>query len=142
MPTGVLRREDRLLESAKLCNPKKSVCTVVGDGGLLMSAGEFATAVRCNLNVVTIVLTDNDLTLIRIKQERKDNPNYGTSIREFESSLGGDNIFGVPVLRAHDEEELDVQLTKAFSADGPVIVEAFVNGFEYDELVLKKVKAV
>ena len=36
----------------------------------------------CNLaNIVVVVLTDNDLALIRIKQEKKDNPIYGTPIR-------------------------------------------------------------
>ena len=86
-----------------------------------------------------MVLTDNDLALIRIKQQRKDNPIYGTPVRK-SGGIGGDNIFGVPVLKARNESEIEDKLKEAFETDGPVIVEAFVNSREYDELVLKKDK--
>ena len=46
-----------------------------------MTAGELATAVRYNLKIVVVVLTDNDLALIRIKQQKKGNPIYGTPVR-------------------------------------------------------------
>jgi thiamine pyrophosphate-dependent acetolactate synthase large subunit-like protein len=63
--------------AAKLMHPERKVCAVVGDGGFLMTAGEIATAIRCKLNIVILLLTDNDLALIRIKQEKKGNPIYG-----------------------------------------------------------------
>lgn len=126
--------------AAKLCRPQADVCTVVGDGGFLMSAGELATAVRLNLPIVTVVLTDNDLALIRIKQQKKQNPIYGTPIRA-KGTIGGDNIFGVPVLTASDREGFRKALREAFAAGKPMIVEALVSSREYDELVLKKDKA-
>ena len=126
--------------AAKLCDPGRSVCTVIGDGGFLMSAGEIATAVRENINVIVVVLTDNDLALIRIKQQRKDNPIFGTPVREAEGTLGGDNIFGAPVLVAPDVAALARHLDAAFNAEGPVIVEALISSAEYDELVLRKDK--
>lgn len=122
--------------AAKLCKPDVQVCAVVGDGGFLMTAGELAVAVREKLSVVFVVLTDNDLALIRIKQERKDNPVFGTAVRKT-GTIGGDNIFGVPVHRAHDPEEFRAVLEEAFSTDGPVIVEAIVDSREYDGLVLR-----
>ncbi|WP_292302880.1 thiamine pyrophosphate-binding protein [Mesorhizobium sp.] len=125
--------------AAKLCRPDVDVCTVVGDGGFLMSAGELATAVRLGLPIVTIVITDNDLALIRIKQQKKQNPIYGTAIRA-RGTIGGDNIFGVPVLTASERNAFRVALKKAFAAGGPMIVEALVSSREYDELVLKKDK--
>jgi acetolactate synthase I/II/III large subunit len=123
--------------AAKLMCPGKSVCAVVGDGGFLMTAGELATAMRCNLNIVVLLLTDNDLALIRIKQEKKGNPIYGTAIRE-RGTIGGDVIFGVPVRRAADARSLRRELDAAFASDGPVVVEAIVDSREYDGLVLKK----
>lgn len=125
--------------AAKLCKPDVPVCAVVGDGGFLMTAGELAVAVREKLNIVFVLFTDNDLALIRIKQERKDNPIYGTPIREA-GTIGGDNIFGVPVSKAYDPEEFRQALTQAFEADGPVIVEAILDSREYDSLVLRKDK--
>ncbi len=122
--------------AAKLCRPNLPVCAVLGDGGFLMSAGELATAVRENLHIVFIVLTDNDLALIRIKQHKKGNPIYGTPVWG-QGNLGGDNVFGVPLLRASDPAEFEAQLQRAFQQDGPVIVEALIDSKEYDPLILK-----
>jgi len=125
--------------TAKLCNPNTPVCSVIGDGGFLMTAGELAVAVREKLHIVFVLFTDNDLALIRIKQEKKDNPIYGTPIRE-RGTIGGDNIFGVPVIKAFDPTEFSQALDDAFKTDGPVIVEAILNSREYDDLVLRKDK--
>jgi acetolactate synthase-1/2/3 large subunit len=125
--------------AAKLTRPDKAVCAVVGDGGFLMTAGELATAIRQNLKLVVLLLTDNDLALIRIKQEKKGNPIYGTPIRE-RGTIGGDVLFGVPVRRAGDAASLRRALDEAFAADGPVVVEALVDSREYDGVVLKKDK--
>jgi len=125
--------------AAKLICPEKTVCTVVGDGGFLMTAGELATAVRYQVNIVVVVLSDNDLALIRIKQQKKGNPIYGTAVRE-SGSIGGENIFGVPVRVARDPLQLRKELAEAFADDSPVIVEALVDSREYDGVVLKKDK--
>ena len=126
--------------AAKLMRPEKKVCAVVGDGGFLMTAGEIATAIRCSLNVVILVLTDNDLALIRIKQEKKGNPIYGTPIRG-RGTIGGDNIFGAPVRSTETPAELRAALEWAFAQAGPAIVEAIVDSREYDGVVLKKDRA-
>jgi acetolactate synthase-1/2/3 large subunit len=125
--------------AAKLCAPKKTVCAVVGDGGFLMTVGELATAVRYGVKIVVLVLTDNDLALIRIKQQKKGNPIYGTPVRAA-GSIGGDNLFGVPVMTAGDPAALREALAQAFAADGPVVVQAMVDSREYDAVVLKKDK--
>lgn len=123
--------------AAKLCHPEEAVCCVVGDGGFLMTCGEIATAVRERLNIVIVLLTDNDLALIRIKQEKKHNPIYGTPIRSH-GTVGGNNIFGAPVLQARDAATLRAALNEAFKLNGPVIVEALIDSREYDDLVLRK----
>jgi acetolactate synthase-1/2/3 large subunit len=125
--------------AAKLMRPDKNVCAVVGDGGFLMTAGEIATAIRCNLSIVILVLTDNDLALIRIKQEKKGNPIYGTPIRQ-RGTIGGDNIFGAPVRTVEDARALRSALEWAFATEGPTIIEAIVDSREYDGVVLKKDK--
>ncbi|WP_439568684.1 thiamine pyrophosphate-binding protein [Sphingopyxis sp.] len=125
--------------AAKLCRPDTPVCCVLGDGGFLMTVGELATAVREKLPIVIVVFTDNDLALIRIKQEKKQNPIYGTPVRA-EGTIGGPSLFGVPVTVARDPAEFRAALEAAFAADGPVIVEALLDSREYDELVLRKDK--
>lgn len=121
--------------AAKLCCPDRPVACVVGDGGFLMMAGEMATAKRLGVPVVFVLLTDHDLTLIRVKQERKNYPVYGTPLHGdgYESSH---TFFGVPVLQVRDTASYRAALLDAFSTNGPVIVEAFVDPREYGELVL------
>ena len=125
--------------AAKLVYPEKAVCAVVGDGGFLMTAGEIATAVRYGIHVVIVLLTDNDLALIRIKQQKKGFPIYGTPIRE-RGAVGGPDIFGAPVMTAADPTSFRDCLEKAFAAKGPVIVEALVDSAEYDGVVLHRDK--
>ena len=125
--------------AAKLCRPDTPVCCVLGDGGFLMTVGELATAAREKLPLVIVVFTDNDLALIRIKQEKKQNPIYGTPVRA-EGTIGGPSLFGVPVTVARDPAEFRAALEAGFAADGPVIVEALLDSREYDELVLRKDK--
>jgi acetolactate synthase I/II/III large subunit len=125
--------------AAKLCKPELPVCAVVGDGGFLMTVGELAVAVREKLSIVFVLFTDNDLSLIRTKQEKKGFPVYGTLIREF-GTIGGDNIFGVPVLKADNPDMFRSALQDAFQNDGPIIVEALLDSHEYDSLVLRKHK--
>ena len=126
--------------AAKLVFPDKAVCAVVGDGGFLMTAGEIATAVRYQISFVTVVLTDNDLALIRIKQQKKRYPIYGTPVRA-QGAIGGPDIFGARVITAFDPQAFRAALIQAFAADGPTIVEAVVDSGEYDDLVLHKDKA-
>ena len=126
--------------AAKLTCPEAPVCAVVGDGGFLMTVGELATAVRYNIPIVVVVLTDNDLALIRIKQEKKGKVIYGTPVRA-SGTIGGDNLFGVPVRSVDNEQALRTALEEAFAEGGPVVIEAIVNSREYDELVLRKDKA-
>jgi acetolactate synthase-1/2/3 large subunit len=122
--------------AAKLCRPEKRVCCVVGDGGFLMMAGEMATAMRLGLHVVFVLMTDGSLSLIRIKQERKGYAEYGTPLHG-ETYDSARSVFGVPVLPARDDPTYRKALTEAFDMDAPVIVQAFVDGREYDDLLLK-----
>jgi len=126
--------------AAKLCHPKLPVAAIMGDGGFLMMVGELATAKRLNLNIVFIVIVDNSLSLIRIKQEKKDYDNhYGTELRSI-TNEPTNHYFGVPVIRATNTETYESALKKAFFLDGPVVIEAVVDGSEYDELLLKSNK--
>ena len=125
--------------AAKLCKPEVPVCCVVGDGGFLMTVGELATAARLKLPMVIVVFTDNDLALIRIKQEKKANPIYGTPVRA-SGTIGGPVLLGVPVTVAATPDEFRAALEAGFAADSPVIVEALLDSREYDGLVLRKDK--
>ena len=123
---------------AKLSCPDRPVCCVVGDGGFMMMAGEMATAVRLGTKVVFVLVSDGSLSLIRIKQEKKEYARYGTALRrDSDNDRSNTSFFGVPVITATSRDEYEGALTEAFDAEGPVIIEAFVETGDYDTLVLR-----
>ncbi|MDX8341415.1 thiamine pyrophosphate-binding protein [Draconibacterium sp. IB214405] len=123
--------------AAKLCNPDAPVVSLMGDGGFLMMVGELATAKRLNLNIVFVVIYDDSLSLISIKQTKKNfDSGYGTDLNVMEDEPTN-NYFGVPAVRVTNSEEYKTALEKAFAADDPLVIEAVVSRGEYDELVLQ-----
>ena len=125
--------------AAKLCRPDKKVACVTGDGSFLMMAGELAVARRRKLAIVFIVLADQSLELIRLKQERKGFAPYSTELHADECPTPN-YVFGVPVLRADDASQYRSALVEAFATDGPVVVEAHIDGSEYGDLIMRKHK--
>ncbi|MCR4443028.1 MAG: thiamine pyrophosphate-binding protein [Peptococcaceae bacterium] len=124
---------------AKLCMPEKTVVCITGDGGFLMNCGEILTARRLGLNVVIIVFCDSKLSLIELKQDRKKTPRYGTVLYEGEY-FKADSFFGAPVLKVRDANQMKESLLKAFSMNGPVILETVIDGAVYNSLVAKNYK--
>jgi acetolactate synthase-1/2/3 large subunit len=122
--------------AAKLCRPDRTVACVTGDGGFLMMVGEMATAARLGLPVIFVVLTDRNLQLIKIKQERKGYPQYGTALYTA-AYRSVPQYFGVPVIAAHDAQAFHEAFATALTMSGPVIVEALVDPHEYDALILR-----
>jgi acetolactate synthase-1/2/3 large subunit len=78
---------------AKAAFPDRTIVTVVGDGGFLMSGMELATAVQEKLPVIVVLINDNCLTLIKAIQERRyesrflgvdlANPDFGLFAKAF-----------------------------------------------------------
>ena len=123
--------------AAKLCHPDLPVAAIMGDGGFLMTAGELAVAKRLNLNIVFVVIQDNSLSLISIKQKNKNYDfDYGTNLHS-QIMEPTNHYFGVPVIRATNLMEYQNALEEGFSLNGPVVIEAIVDGSEYKDLVLK-----
>ncbi|MFA5906286.1 MAG: thiamine pyrophosphate-dependent enzyme, partial [Desulfobacula sp.] len=123
--------------AAKLCRPDKKVACVVGDGGFLMTAGELATAKRLGLHIVFILLSDRELSLIRIKQKHKQfDAGYGTSLFN-EDLILPETFFGIPVMTVSEPDAYHAALQKAFCLSGPVMIQAKISSTEYDSLVLK-----
>ncbi len=89
--------------AAKLVQPDRPVVACMGDGGFLMMVGEIATAVRLKLPVVFVVLRDDYLSLIRVKQNRRKFPHHGVQL--FDANYrSSDNLFGARVVAVRDEE--------------------------------------
>lgn len=126
--------------AAKMCQSELPVVALMGDGGFYMTAGELATVKRLNLNIVVVVIYDNSLSLINIKQEKKNlDSHYATDLNIIPAEPTN-HYFGVPVKRVTSQTEYRKALKEAFRFDGPTVIEAVVDPIEYQKLVLKKNK--
>jgi acetolactate synthase-1/2/3 large subunit len=120
--------------AAKLVQPQRPVTAVVGDGGFLMKVGEINTAVRLKLPVVFVVFRDRYLSLIKVKQARKEYHRDGVEI--FGSGYASsDNFFGAKVIVAREEEEFREAFKRGLAAGEPVIIEAVLDPSEYDVII-------
>jgi len=120
--------------SAKLIQPERPVVACVGDGGYLMAAGEISTAVRLKLSVIFVVLRDDFLSLIRVKQSRRKFQIDGVGIfsSDYRSS---DNLFGAKVVTVREEDSFREALKHGLRGEGPLVIEAVVDPAEYDQLI-------
>ena len=108
---------------------------MIGDGCFQMTCGEVAVAKRMGLAIPIVVLDDRWLSLIQVKQDRRDYGRYGTELQAEEYQAPPAHYFGVPAVGARTPEELRRALTEAFQADGPTVIEAVVDAAHYDDTV-------
>jgi len=124
--------------AAKLARPELPAVTVIGDGCFQMTCGEVATAKRLGIALPIVVLNDQWLSLIQVKQERRSFEVYGTSLEKGKGAMPADppaHYFGVPAVAARGPEELERALRKALGAAGPTVIEAQVDSGHYMETV-------
>jgi acetolactate synthase-1/2/3 large subunit len=121
--------------AAKLARPDLPVVCVLGDGCFQMSCGEVTVARREGLAIPFVVLDDRWLSLIKIKQERRGLPYYGTELSPGDNPLPPAHYFGVPAVGVDSAAGLARELRKAFVADGPTIIEALVDAAHYSQTV-------
>lgn len=120
--------------AAKLVLPQRPVAACVGDGGFLMMVGEINTAVRLRLPVVFVVLRDCFLSLIKVKQSRKEYHRYGVELLG-PGYTSSDNFFGAKVSVARTEEEFRYAFKRGLEANEPLVIEAVVDPAEYDAII-------
>src|SRR6185437_346060 len=83
--------------AARLAHPTRPVVAFSGDGGFLMAIAELQTAQRENLAVIVVVLDDQEIGMIRVKQEIKGVPLHGVKIggvdwEKLAQSFGADGV--------------------------------------------------
>ncbi len=116
--------------AAAVAYPGRQVICFIGDGGFAMLMCELATAVKYNLDVKIVVISNN--TLGQIKWEQMvflGNPEYGCDLQpiDFEAVAQG---FGVPGFRIEDPASCGDVLRQALATPGPVLVNAVVDPHE------------
>lgn len=124
--------------AAKLARPDLPVACIVGDGCFQMTCGEVAVARRQNLAIPFVILNDQWLSLIRVKQTRRQYADYGMRLLDDPADAANRtpaHYFDVPAVGVTDLAGLQAELAKAFAADGPTVIEAYVDSAHYMDTV-------
>jgi len=108
---------------AKAAFPERAVVAIQGDGCFQMCGMELATAVQERLPVVTVVVNDGALTLIKaIQQRRYESRFLGVDLVNPDFAIFA-QAFGVPFWRADDEASFEAALREALAAKAPALIE-------------------
>jgi acetolactate synthase-1/2/3 large subunit len=121
--------------AAKISMPDRPVICLIGDGCFQMTCGELATARRLGITLPVVVLDDRWLSLIRIKQAKRQYGVSGIELRPDPYDTPPEHYFGVPAFGVRDASALDERIKTALAADGPTVVEAIVNSDHYFDTV-------
>lgn len=117
--------------AAKLAAPERPSVCILGDGCFQMTCGELAVAKRIGGALPVVVLDDGWLSLIQVKQARRNLAIYGTDIGRDEEETPPLHYFGVPVVAVRDAPSLQAAVARALAADHPVVINARVDGSHY-----------
>jgi acetolactate synthase I/II/III large subunit len=116
--------------AAKLAHPDRPVVCFTGDGGFLMAIAELHTAVRENLPIVVVVFDDQEIGLIRVKQEIKGIEPYGVGLGgvDWEKIAQGVGADGITV---ESEGALADALKAAVQNQRPTVIGARIDKSGY-----------
>lgn len=116
--------------AARLAHPERPVVCFTGDGGFLMAIAELHTAVKEQLPIVVVVFDDQEIGLIRVKQEIKGMEPYGIGLGgiDWEKVAQGVGANGITV---ESEGALADALTAAVTSTTPTVIGARIDRSGY-----------
>ena len=120
--------------AAQLAYPNRPVVAVVGDGGMLMMVHDLVLMRELVLPIITVVLTDHSLSLIRVGAERRGYPPYGVDFSPPNFAALA-QAFGIASRRVTQIAELKTCVDQALTLRIPFVIEATIDYREYYDLV-------
>jgi acetolactate synthase-1/2/3 large subunit len=121
LPAGIARALHR---------PDEATLVFTGDGGLMMCAGELATAAQARARLCVIVFNDASLSLIELKQRGRGMERTGVDFGQVDYASVARG-FGLKGFTARDPHEYEAALRQALAADGPCLIDVRVDPSGY-----------
>ena len=124
---------------AKIACPDKPVIHITGDGSFHMNLNELCTTVTYNLPVVTVIMNNQVLGMVRQWQTMFYEKRYSSTTLERKTDyVKLAEAFGAQGFRCTTPAELHEALTKALAHNGPTIIDCVIDR---DERVLPMIAA-
>ncbi len=115
---------------ARLAHPSRPVVAFTGDGGFMMAVAELQTAQQEKLPIIVVVFDDQEIGLIRVKQEIKGIPLHGVKIGGVDWEKLG-QAFGADATVVDTEQGLGNALTSALKTDRTTVIAARIDPSGY-----------
>jgi len=118
--------------ASALVEPERHTIAFTGDGGLLMCLAELSTAAHLGCRLTVIVLNDAALSLIDIKQQRRQQPPVGVRYPavNFAATARGQ---GCRAWTVGSHEPLQPVLAEALAHDGTGLIDITVDPTPYGD---------
>ncbi len=124
---------------AQTAKPDKTVLHITGDGSFHMNLNELATSVSYNLPIITLVMNNQVLGMVRQWQTLFYDKHYSaTDPHRKTDYVKLAEAFGARGFRATNLEELKAALAEALKRTGPVVIDCVIDK---DERVLPMIPA-
>jgi len=112
--------------ATKMLFPEKKVLVVAGDGGVMMNIADLETAVRLNLNLVVLILTDSEYGMIRWKQADMEFTDFGLKFNNPDFVKLAES-FGAHGYKIKSADELKTTLSQALEGKGVHVIDCPID---------------
>ncbi|CAM3433974.1 thiamine pyrophosphate-binding protein [Nocardioides dubius] len=106
---------------AKVANPETAVVVLHGDGGLMFSVAELATAAELRLALPIVVVDNGGYGEIRNEMDDRDEPIHAVALGSPDFVMLAQSL-GCLGVRAQSAAEVAAAVDKAFHADRPTLI--------------------
>ncbi|MFT5180147.1 MAG: acetolactate synthase-1/2/3 large subunit [Alphaproteobacteria bacterium] len=113
--------------AAKVARPEATVICYAGDGGILMTGNELATAMRHNLGIILIIANNSMYGTIRMHQEREYPGRSPATHLVNPDFVDWAKSFGASGERVETTEQFAPAFERALAAGGPAVIELIVS---------------
>jgi acetolactate synthase-1/2/3 large subunit len=117
---------------AQLARPENRVVALVGDGSMLMALGDLALVAELALPIIVIVLNDDSLSLIKLKQKKLQLAPQAVDFTSPNFAGIADAMGGIGI-RAHSIEAFESAFDEALGQRRFTVIEAMIEPAEYLE---------
>ncbi|MGG0283912.1 ubiquinone-dependent pyruvate dehydrogenase [Peribacillus butanolivorans] len=111
---------------AQAARPEVQVVALSGDGGLSMLMGDLLTLRQHKLPVKVVVFNNNALGFVELEMKSSGYLETGTSL-ENPNFADVAQAMGIEGIRVEDPADLENAVKRAFSHNGPVVLDVVVN---------------
>ena len=123
------------LAAGLLSNDQRIVC-MVGDGGLLMRAGELELAGRMKIPLTLIVFNDRGLGTIRSRQTTRGLERRGVELGPVNFAKMAESC-GCHGVQVASESEFERAFSEALKTDGPAVIDVQMDPDLYDQVLVQ-----